>query len=604
MSFRSTWWLMSAALALGAFIFFVERRANRSETVASLPPALLDFNPSQITAVEITRTNQIIHADRVANRWQLASPTYPALASSVDGLLEALGNSRKTTTISARDIATQPGGGAAFGVSPPRAAITIIASNGRQTLNLGNKTLVGEQIYAQIVGNPDLFITDGKILASLPSTFADWRDPALLSPDNPVFDRLIVTNMGRISVDVQLDAASLAWRLVRPMDARADALRVQFLIQKLGGSRVSKWVTDDARADLDAFGLQSPELQLTLARGSNEVFQIQFGRSPTNEPALIYARRPAQPSIFLVQRQGLAELLSQPHTFYRDDTLVSLAGVTNIDRVDIRAEERFSLIRAADGAWQIASPAPIRADPELVQRMFDDVQHVKVTDFEADVVADLAPFGLEASARQYSFRTSVTNAVGATNQLVAQLDFSKAITNRLDRVFARRSDEKSVYSVALGEVQRLPKAGYQLRDRQLFDFDARQLTSVTITQRGKTRKLTLDPVHGWSPDEVLSAAITETIHRLSRAKAINWVTRGEDQLRYFSLDHRLTVEVQTPGQAVRTFSIQFGKFSPSGHIYGGSTLDGGALVVFEFPQEIYSGIAKYLSIPDPPASNP
>ena len=82
------------------------------------------------------------------------------------------------------------------------------------------------------------------------------------------------------------------------------------------------------------------------------------------------------------------------------------------------------------------------------------------------------------------------------------------------------------------------------------------------------------------------------------------MARGADQLRYFNLDHQLAFDVQAPGQPARSFSIQFGKRSPSGHIYGGCILEGGALVVFEFPFELYIDITRYLSIQDAPASNP
>jgi hypothetical protein len=42
-----------------------------------------------------------------------------------------------------------------------------------------------------------LFVTDARLLSTLPAKATDWRDPSLVL-DDPVFDRLSITNSGRV----------------------------------------------------------------------------------------------------------------------------------------------------------------------------------------------------------------------------------------------------------------------------------------------------------------------------------------------------------------------------------------------------------------------
>ncbi|MCI0536655.1 MAG: DUF4340 domain-containing protein [Verrucomicrobiales bacterium] len=602
MNSRTTWQLLGIALALFTLILVLERRgANAPKGPPEAPLLFPNFDPNQVTSVEISRSNQVIHADRTMTGWQLASPTYPTAPGSVENMLQTLGAARQHTVISPQEIAAQPEGLASFGMVPSRAVLTLALGTNRLTVSLGGSTLIGGQIYAQIVGSAGLFVTDARLLSTLPVAATDWRDPALVL-DHPVFDRLSVTNIGRV-LQVQQNRTNQTWRLTGLMEARADSFRVQFLIQELLRARIARFVTDDPRANLDLYGLQTPDLQLGLANGTKEVFQMQFGKGPTNDSALIYAKRPNHPSIFLVPKEGLVEMLSRPLSHYRDHSLISFPPNAGIDRIEIRAEETVSLQRQSTGHWLITAPFQARADTELVQRLFEDLQRIDIKGFEAEVVTDFSPYGLERSARQYVFRNTVTNTAGPTNQLIAQLDFSRPISNRIDQAFARRGDEKSVYVVAYGDVAQVSKAAYQLRDRRLWDFSAKDVTSVTVSQRGRTRKLARNPTDGWSSDAILNAAIEETFHRLGKFQVVSWVDRGADKWKPFRLDFALTLEANVAGQP-RTFALEFGKTSPSGQIYAASVLEGSQTVIFEFPIELLRDVLQYLSIPDEAASNP
>ena len=49
-----------------------------------------------------------------------------------------------------------------------------------------------------------------------------------------------------------------------------------------------------------------------------------------------------------------------------------------------------------------------------------------------------------------------------------------------NRLYARRTDENPVYTVKTEEVQLLPEAAYQLRDRRLWEFSTNQVASLNV----------------------------------------------------------------------------------------------------------------------------
>src|SRR5437867_2306360 len=111
MSARTTGWLLSVALGLFAWIYFFERHsldsAARAEQATRLFPSL---DPAAVKAIEVTRTNQVIRAERVGSRWRLTTPAYPAQSTAIETLLQSLSELRRYGFVSAEEILSQSGG--------------------------------------------------------------------------------------------------------------------------------------------------------------------------------------------------------------------------------------------------------------------------------------------------------------------------------------------------------------------------------------------------------------------------------------------------------------------------------------------------------------
>jgi len=605
MKARTTWLLVVLAAGLFAFIALFERHLHPSGE-AALPSRILpQLNAAAVTSIQVRPGNQLeICVERTNNTWQLTKPlVYPAHAPSVEGLLRALANLAGQAQISAEDLRSRTNADKEFGFDPPQFTLVLHQGNYRHQILVGARTALKDQVFFQAVGTVGIFLVDADLLKLIPSRVDGWRDPMLIDLNRLVFDRLAVTNGAKV-LELQWDATNKLWRMTHPMLARVDNPKIEDALQKLQNLRVHQFVSDDPKADLDAFGLQPPGLELALRRGTNPVALLQFGRSPTNEPGQLYARRPDQNAIVLVTSEPLAAWRAA-YTEFRDRHLVALAP-GSVDAFEIRGAENFTVQHVTNHEWRVVGPQTFPADAGLVNELFGNLSALEVVEFVKDVVTplDLTTYGLAPPARQFILKTSPAKAgPTSTNTVIAELNFG---ATQNDRVFARRADENavdrnSVFAVKLADCQRLPSAGWQFRDRRIWNFTENDVARLTIRQNGKVRELVRAGTNQWafapgSQGIINDFAIEETVHRLGELAAARWIDRGDQNRAHYGFaenSYRLTIETKQGAK----LTLELSGMAVSGEPCASVPIDGQNWI-FEFPRLLYQFVENYLTIPD------
>ena len=189
---------------------------------------------------------------------------------------------------------------------------------------VGNKTPPGDQVFLRVVGMDGAFVADAGWLKLIPRSANDWRDTALVDAGHGGLDWIVLTNGAKV-IELRRDATNHFWRMIRPFPARADTDRITEALQHLQTARVTQFVTDDPKADLTAFGLQPAELDLWLGRGTNFVSAIHVGKSPTNDPTQVFARRESWNAIVTTAREPLLPWRGSVNDF-RDSHLLELTA--------------------------------------------------------------------------------------------------------------------------------------------------------------------------------------------------------------------------------------------------------------------------------------
>lgn len=598
------------ALAAGLFLYILafERPWGGGPPPAAADALLQRLNPTTVTRIEIVSTQETFRVERAGATWQMTAPVaYPAEPAAINRFLEVAAQLRRLSTIAARDLSSQPRGLSDFGLQPPRTTLKFHQYTDALELRIGARTPVGDQLYCQLAGVDGVQVIDAAFLEYLPRSANDWRNRDLLELRGLAFNRIEVRS-GSLGFELQRDPTNQHWQITKPPPAkRADNARINFITQEIQKWRIREFVTDTVSTNLETFGLQPPEAELLFGQGTNDLLTVQFGRSPTNNPSLVYARRLSHTNIVLVASDWL-NALRRPVNEFRERRLLSFNPAA-VDQIQIRADETFTLHRETNQAWRIVEPVNRPADNGLVSNLVESLGTLEVVEgegFVKDVVTDFSPYALATPLKQYSLLSITTNGGVITTNLLAQL--SLGTNHQLDKLFARRPDENSVYAIALGESQRLPRQLFQLRDRRIWSFTTNQVTGIHIRHQGREVEFVRNAKDVWTIATNSQGLIKnvfsleETVYRLGHLRADAWVAKGADKLPRFGfaeVDHRLDLQLRA-GETNQTLTVRFGRLSPLRRPYATVLLDGEP-VVFEFPQSLYQDVLRDLTIPVSPA---
>ena len=591
MNARSTWSWFFVAVGLFAFIVVYQKLAHKA------PPGptrvLPGLKADAVTAVQVRRGAGVaVQVERTNGVWELTAPqAYPAQQASVQGLLTALEHLIAPTVITARELRGQTNADEEYGFATPQATITLQQPDYHRLVEVGARTAPGDQVFLRVVG--DVYVVDAGILKYLPASADDWRDTTLIDLKGLAFDHLSVTNGTKI-VEFTRASTNAPWRMIYPLSARADNYKLRDALQRLESLRIQQFVPADGKADLDPFGLQTPDLELGFGVGTNTPVVLQFGRSPTNDSSLVYARRVGRNAVVTVAADLLTPWRDKVNDF-RDSYLLNLQSPPAL--LEVQGAEHFELEHQTNGAWRVL-PQGYAADPYSVKELFSALNSLRTTEF-IDVVIepDLPNYGLASPALRYTLQSAPANsAAGATNTTIADLSFG---TNQAGRAFARRADESFVYGISTNDFHRLPAASWQLRDRTLWSLSTNDIARVIIHQQGKVREIRRNGPYKWSlltPGRLKNdLALEEIVRSLCQLTATAWVAHGAQCRTNYGLSDQsfqITLELKNGDKK----SLAFGRQAPSGAPYAETTLEG-EVWIFEFPLALCPDVAEYLTIP-------
>ena len=590
MNTKNTWtWFVVAAM-LFAFIYVLDRYLRPPPV--SIQNILSGLQPSAVTSIQVIPAGALeIRADRTNNSWLLAKPiAYPAQPAAIEALLDALQKLTPATRISAGELREHNTASADFGFDSPQTSLVVEAGDQHWQLSVGNKTAPGDQVFLRVVGVDGVFVANADWLKFIPRSAGDWRSTALVASDENNCDSIVLTNGAKV-IELRRDATNHLWRMIRPLQARADSDRITDALQQLQTAQVSQFITDDAKADLTVFGLQPADLDLWLNCGTNFISAIHTGKNTTNDAAQIYAKREGWSAIFMTARKPLSPWHGTVNDF-RDPHLLELTAP--VAEIEVRGTNDFTLQQQGSNDWKVVGEN-FPADADNVQLFIKLLAEMRVAEFVKDVVTtpDLPAYGLATPQRQIS----LWSAVGDTNAVIAQLAFAV----QTNGIFVHRADEDFIYAITSEDFNRLPEAGWEFRDRRIWNFSETNVAQITLHQGGKTRTLVHDGLNKWSlaagsQGIINPPALEEAAHRLGELTAAGWVGRNVTEPEKFGLNPD-NLEIAVELKSGEKFSVAFGTELSSAHTaLAAVTLDGERWA-FVFPPVLYQFVLSYLTIP-------
>ncbi|HWL14398.1 MAG TPA: DUF4340 domain-containing protein [Opitutus sp.] len=389
------------------------------------------FEASSLNLQTAAPASLRIRLHRDGNRWSFDTPIVARASKTKTELaINGLNALRVEDFVTENPPATLPS-------AKPSLRVSLEGNKRRETLLLGDPLAAGENApaagvayYAQLEGRSALFTV--RIPAALKGTLdqaqESLRETRLLDFDPRAVTAITLTAPGQPPLTLQrLETGAPAtdtpaWQIVLrgsgtqgPQTLPADRNAVARLLEQLLRLEAKTFPSDAPRdADLESWGFNRPEREVTLTLSGQPSVQLQFGVG-TMDDALVYARLPAaSASIYGVDPSILRETAVTPRT-WREKLLRELpsgARITALKLVDLSNDSvLLDTAIAADG-----TPAASVSDPAAVATLLAHVRTLRAKEFVLDQFVDRVTVAGEDRPWRYRLDATTMLTGGAGEQ--------------------------------------------------------------------------------------------------------------------------------------------------------------------------------------------
>ncbi len=286
-------------------------------------------------------------------------------------------------------------------------------------------------------------------------------------------------DIGRISIkksggQVVLEREGDRWRLIQPVQAKADSSEMASLLQTILAAKQERTI-DEQGKNLGEYGLEKPTIQLTLSvKGDKPPLVLLLGDKNPNGFS-VYAKRGDQPAVSLVA-ESLRARLDRKAADFRDKTLLALEP-DKVKQVElVRKGQSITVSNAGADKWELTQPFRARADAGAIRQVLWSIKGARIRDFLAS--------GADAK-RRYGFdqpdMTVALNEAGTSKRLLLK----KALDPKVG-LYAMAEPGEGVVTTDARLLADLSKSPLDLRDRSLLRFETRDVRAIKVVKGGQS----------------------------------------------------------------------------------------------------------------------
>ncbi len=388
---RNTLVLLLVLIALGGYLYFVERPSQEREAEAK---KLVTLTKDDVTGVTLAYPDRTIVLEKNADgHWRLTQPvTADADDPVVNNMLVAIAEADVSRTLD--DVGDKL---ASYGLAPPEATVTLALKAGNvPPLKIGKTTQVGSAAYLQKGDDPKVYIGTMAFQSAMKKQVKDLRDKSLMTFEDHDVQKIALTKGGVTITAERVDPEK--WRITTPGEYPADPAEIRALLASVRGLRVEDFVSDDANPDLAKFGLVDPQLRVAVWVGKDaaqKTLLLGGFKDDDKSKKSVYAKRAELATVVTVPDYALKNLDKSLSTL-RDKTVLTGFSKDQVAKIQVtRKDENGFTLAKHDGAWHIEDPGQGTERQPTMTRFLDDVASFKGTDIiSEDPNKDLREYGL------------------------------------------------------------------------------------------------------------------------------------------------------------------------------------------------------------------
>lgn len=366
--------------ALVGYLYFVD--AERPLTESEQRDKVFTVEAGKVQELRVRGSaGETATLRREGDAWQM---TEPVAGRADDSEVSSITSNLESLEIQAV-VDEEPGDLQPFGLQEPRVEIAFKAEGDAdyRRLLLGGKTPTGGDIYARRDGEPQVFLVPAYLESTFDKAPFDLRDKTIVRFERDQVDRVEIAH-GKERVE--LAKSGDQWRMVAPVQARADFSAVEGLITRIQSAQMRS-VAAEGDADLKAYGLGAPAATLTLGAGSARTV-VQFGRATSGEEGDgdVFARDASDTRVVTVGSDLLDEVRKSAADFRRKE-LFEFRPYTARRIELVRGSDTFAFEkRKGEGendaeTWHRVSPAAGDVETTKVETLLSRVSNLRAQSF-------------------------------------------------------------------------------------------------------------------------------------------------------------------------------------------------------------------------------
>lgn len=509
--------------------------------------SVVDVQPESILSVSVNGA----HAYRLyatADQWRIKTDDFDAPADSYAATLMV----GACSFIAAEDFVDNPGDLEQYGLAAGQERLTVTVDylqDGvpqQRILQLGNP--LGENVYAKLEGQPDVYLAAKELLDRLqpdPNLLRDRR----AAPFRP-------SDIFQIKIDLGEDVVELLhsqgqWRMLAPLAGNAESKAVDGFLSNLATLQAASFY--DGPTTPGMFSLDEPAAEITLyATGRGEPYVVRLAHGDDDTPSHVrvdnegpIAKMPATATEFL--------LAGTMH--YCGRMLLDLPEGMAINHMVLqRPDSTVTVQRDPGGPWSMLQPVGLSVNEDAVAAIVDRLSHLQADRIVS--IGDEAPRKLvRANARDIvRVNLALDSADGASP------GEGELLGPALWVVRANSSDFHGIYAwlttqtpVVVGQFDEslFQQLTDDLRSLEIWEIDYREITGVSITVGGDDPLVLTQSEDGWAVEgddltEIDDGKVESYVVQNRRLSALRHVPESADRYRAFGLDRPwLTVQFDT-----------------------------------------------------------
>jgi hypothetical protein len=372
-------------IVLAAVVYLIEIRGGKESAEAEREAKkILTIDKDNVLSLRVKNEKGTFFFQRgqeEEERWFLRNPVETEAArSSVNDILWDLVDLELERKLEGKGLDLS-----SYGLDPPKIEVEVKEEDRSiVTLRIGEKYR-GSLLYVQNAGENGVYITKSEIDSHANLDLYGFRNKKMSDYEWDSLIGMDLSEKGEPRYKLRYEGDR--WNLIAPVQAEADSSDVNGIKDAVQDLKALEFVSEEPR-DLEEYGLESPEYELTLLLEEGASQTLSFGKraeytrnEETDPKGYLFARSGRDGPVVVLGRGGIEEILADPDDL-RERRLTT-ATRWDIVEIAVSLNGTHYELHKIEGNWFLDGRGEKPADEEKVDDILDalmDAHFVKFLD--------------------------------------------------------------------------------------------------------------------------------------------------------------------------------------------------------------------------------